>query len=277
MASPQQKLAESLETLQELQQRGGVAIRSRDLSRTHRERLVKHGFLKEVIKGWYIPVRPDEIRGDSTAWYASFWDFCAAYLTARFGKDWCLSPEQSLALHAGNRTVPAQLLVRAPKGGNKPTALLHGTSVFDVRYAMPKESEIVAHDGLRLYSVAAALVTIPEHCFRQAPTDVRAAMATVKDTSDVLALLLAGGHSTIAGRLAGAFRNAGRDRFADEIVRTMDAAGYTVRESDPFEHKPPVDLSTREASPYVNRMRLMWEDMRQPVLDVFLAPPGITE
>jgi hypothetical protein len=91
-----------------------------------------------VIEGWYVAVRPGEPPGDSTAWYASFWDFCAAYLSQRFGREWCLSPEQSLALHAGNRTVPAQLIVRTPKGGNKPTALPHGTSLFDVRNAMPK-------------------------------------------------------------------------------------------------------------------------------------------
>ncbi len=231
------------------------------------------------MKGWYLPARPDEVPGDSTAWYASFWDFCAAYLAKRFGKDWCLSPEQSLLLHAGNRTVPTQLLVRTPQGGNKPTTLPHGTSLFDVRYAVPKESEIVECDGLRLYSVPAALIACPEHFFRQAATDARAAIATVKDSSDVLALLLEGGHSTIAGRLAGAFRNAGRDRVADEILRIMDAAGYTVRESDPFESKPALALTTptRETSPYVNRIRLMWQDLRQPVLDAFPAPPGIPD
>ena len=279
MASPQEKLAGSLEALRGLQERGIVAIRSRDLSRVYRERLVKNGFLKEVMKGWYIPARPDEIPGDSTAWYASFWDFCADYLAERFGKDWCLSPEQSLLLHAGNRTVPTQLLVRTPKGGNKPTTLPHGTSLFDVRYPVPKESEVVECDGLRLYSVAAALIACPERFFRQAATDARAALATVKHSSDVLALLLEGGHSTIAGRLAGAFRNAGRDRVADEIVSTMDAAGYSVRESDPFESKPAVTLMTptRETSPHVNRLRLMWQDMRQPVLDAFPSPPGIPD
>ena len=145
--------------------------------------------------------------------------------------------------------MPIRLLVRTPKGGNKPTTLPHGTSLFDVRYAMPKKSEIVERDDLRLYSVPAALVACPKHFFRQAATDVRAALATVKDPSDVLTLLLAGGHSTIAGRLAGAFRNTGHDRIADEIINTMDAAGYTVREFDPFEGKPAVLLTTREASP----------------------------
>ena len=90
MATPSEKLATSLETLKELQDSGTVAIRSRDLSRTHRERLVKNGFLQDVIKGWYIPSRPDETAGESTSWYASFWDFCAAYLNERFGVEWCL-------------------------------------------------------------------------------------------------------------------------------------------------------------------------------------------
>ncbi len=93
----------------------------------------------------------------------------------------------------------------------------------------------------------------------------------------MLALLLEGGHSTIAGRLAGAFRNAGHDRIADDIVKTMHAAGYTVRESDPFENKALIVLTAREASPYVNRIRLMWEEMRQPVLDAFPASPGIPD
>jgi hypothetical protein len=45
MASPSEKLAESFDVLKKLQDRGVVAIRAGDLSRTHRERLVKNGFL----------------------------------------------------------------------------------------------------------------------------------------------------------------------------------------------------------------------------------------
>ena len=67
MASPQEKLADSLEALEALQARGVVAVRSSDLSRTDRERLLRGGFLKEVMKGWYIPARPEERTGESTA------------------------------------------------------------------------------------------------------------------------------------------------------------------------------------------------------------------
>ena len=277
MARPQEQLAASLHVLRALQRRNHVAIRSRDLSRTHRERLVRSGFLKEVMKGWYIPSSPDEMPGDSTAWYAAFWDFCAAYLSRRFGREWCLSPEQSLSLHAGNRSVPVQLIVRTPKGGNKSTPLPHDTSLLDVRTAIPSRKHVVERDGVHLYSVPAALVAVSESYFRRAATDARAVLAAVKDASDILAILLEGGHSTIAGRLAGAFRNAGHPRMADEIARTMAAAGYTIRESDPFESKPGVVLDAREASPYASRIRLMWEAMRQPVLEAFPAPPGIPD
>jgi len=81
MTTPSEKLAQSLEVLRKLQTtEGAAAIRSKDLTRTHRERLLKNGFLEEIIKGWFIPSRPDEVRGESTAWYASFWRFCAVYL-----------------------------------------------------------------------------------------------------------------------------------------------------------------------------------------------------
>ena len=82
MATPQEKLAESLEALRTLQDRGVLAIRAADLSRAHRERLLKNGFLQEVMKGWYIAARPDDAARESTAWYASFWAFCAR-LSAR--------------------------------------------------------------------------------------------------------------------------------------------------------------------------------------------------
>lgn len=273
MASPSEKLAESLEALKELQDRDIVAVRSTDLSRTHHERLLKNGFLQKVMKGWYIPSNPEEQRGESTGWYASFWDFCSAYLEGRFGKEWCLSPEQSLFLHAGNRTVPQQLLVRTPKGGNKPTNLPHNTSLMDVKLALPEEQHREQSNTLRIYTLPATLVFTGPGLFRQSPMDARTALAMIQDASEVLAILLDGGHSRIAGRLAGAFRNIGRDKIANEIIDTMKKAGYDVRESDPFEESAPFLLVTRESSPYVTRVTLMWHAMREEVIDNFPEAP----
>lgn len=274
MATPQQKLADALEALAALQRRGVVAVRSADLSRMHRERLMKNGFLQEVMKGWYIPARPDEQDAESTGWYASFWDFCGGYLTERFGTAWCLSPEQSLFLHSGKRTVPRQLLVRAPKGRNAPTGLPHGTSLFDMRTELPPTQLMQDLGGLRVYTLPAALVFSGPGLFAENATDARSALAMVADASDVLAILLEGGHTTIAGRLAGAFRNIGRAKIADEIVSTMKSAGYDVRETDPFDRAAPFTLGAREPSPYVTRTRLMWHAMREEISALFPPAPA---
>ena len=275
MARPPEKLAQSLEILRKLQTADGAgAIRARDLSRTHRERLLRNGFLQEVIKGWYIPSRPDEVKGESTAWYASFWRFCGAYLEARFGVRWCLSPEQSLSLHAGNWTVPGQLAARSPRAGNKVTKLPHGTSLLELRIALPGVADRKEEAGLRLFSVESALIACSPNYFSNNATDVRAVLPMTRDASGLLARLLEGGHTVIAGRLAGAFRNTGRDRIADDIVKTMTAAGYAVRENDPFTDKPSLVIGARETSPYVNRLRLLWQKMREPVIERFPKAPG---
>lgn len=276
MATPSAKLAESLELLHKLQSANGAgAVRAKDMPRTHRERLRANGFLREVMKGWYVPSRPDEKDGDSTAWYASFWRFAAVYLETRFRKNWSLSPEQSLSLVGGNRTVPRRLFVRSPRGGNKVVPLPHGTSLLDVRAALPAPTDREEKEGLRIFSLESALIESSPQFFASHATDVRAALAMIRDASGLLARLLEGGHSVIAGRLAGAFRNSGRDRLADEIVKTMGAAGYDVRESDPFNDRPSLSLPTRQTSPYVNRIRLLWDKMRQPIIERFPKPPGL--
>jgi hypothetical protein len=274
MVTSPEKLADSLAALKVLQDHYVTAIRSEQLSRTHRERLLKNGFIREVIKGWYIPSPPDEQPGESTAWYASFWAFAGGYLNERFGTEWCLSAEQSISLQTGDWTVPKQLLVRSPKGGNKPTDLLHGVSIFDVRLELPRPEDIETKGTMRLMRLPAALITCSPRQFAARPIETRAALAVITDVSEVLSRLLAGAHSTVAGRLAGAFRNIGRDQIADDIIASMRAAGFTVNETDPFKDKPAVSFSARETSPYVNRLRMMWEKMREPIVQIFPAPPG---
>lgn len=52
MAQPPDKLADSLAVLKAIQDRGLVAIPADELSRTHRERLLKGGFIQQVMRGW---------------------------------------------------------------------------------------------------------------------------------------------------------------------------------------------------------------------------------
>src|SRR4051812_39425499 len=116
MASPNEKLATSLQHLMALQQQGKRVVQSSELTRTHRERLVKTGYLKEIVKGWLIPSKPGEQPGDTTAWYASMRDFVRGYCDQRFGEDWSVNPELSIHLHTGCTMLPRQIQIHTLKG-----------------------------------------------------------------------------------------------------------------------------------------------------------------
>ena len=171
--------------------------------------------------------------------------------------------------------MPRQLLVRATRGGNKPTGLLHDTSIFDLRLEVPAAQDVQVIDGLRVMRLPTALIACAPGHFAAHPVEMRAALAMIADASDVLSRLLDGGHSSIAGRLSGAFRNIGRDRIAETITATMKAAGYTVNETDPFDDRPLVAIGQRETSPAVNRLRMSWAQMREAVLERFPPAPGL--
>ncbi len=137
MAAPHEKLAESLAELEKLQAGGRRVFRSDELTRVHRERLLRAGFLQQVVRGWLIASSPGTAPGESTPWFASFWEFCARYCDERFSTEWHLSAEQSLLLESENTVIPPQVIVYSPKGSNNSTSLLFGTSLYDLKETQP--------------------------------------------------------------------------------------------------------------------------------------------
>lgn len=276
MPTPHEKLAQAMTALESLQKSGRRVIRSRELSRLHRERLLKHGFLKEVMKGWLISTSPQARDGDSTPWYASFWEFCARYCNERFGDDWHLSPEQSVMLLAENTVIPRQVVVYSPKGTNHNLELLFGTSLYDLKQAdVPDPADMTVRNGLRLFSASAALVRIPESFLARQPIETQVVLASLRDPSDLLRFLLSGGNSVKAGALAGALRQIGRPELADEIVKTMKSAGYDTRESDPFQAAQVLAALPPAVPPLVGRIQAMWKSMRDVVVQSFPQAPGL--
>ncbi|HEX6002875.1 MAG TPA: cell filamentation protein Fic, partial [Burkholderiales bacterium] len=262
--------------LKRLHDRGLQAIPGPELSRRDRESLLRAGFLKEVIRGWYIPSRPDEAEGDTSAWYASMREFVAGYAQKRFGDDWHVNPEQSLLLRSGDRTVPKQLQIWAPQSANQTVQFLHGCSLFIYRAPrLLSSSRLADCGGLRLVELPAALVNASPTVFVQNPIAAQIALASLPDASDLLRILLEGPHPSVAGRLAGAFRAVDRAAMADEIVTAMRSAGYAVSEANPFERPMPSVLQGgRPESPYVQRLRLTWAQMREAVLNAFPERPS---
>jgi hypothetical protein len=278
MATPSEKLAESLDALKQLQEGGRRVFRSGDLSRIHRERLLANGFLQEVIKGWLISSSPNAQAGDSTPWYASFWEFCARYCNDRFSDDWLLSAEQSLWFYGERTVIPEQVVVCSPKGTNHTIELLFGTSLYDLRITrMPASAELATRDGLRLFSPAVALVRVTESFLVRNPVETQVVLANLGDTSELLRLLLNGGHSVKAGYLAGAFRQMGQPAMADEVIGAMKSAGYDVRERNPFEAEPVLLGAPAVVVPIVKRLRMLWESTRPTVIEAFPKAPGLPQ
>ena len=141
---------------------------------------------------------------------------------------------------------------------------------------MPRKDEVEENNDLKIHSKIPALITCSPSFFIQNPTDARTILATIQDASEILPLLLESGHSTIAGRLVGAFKNIGQNRIAEDIKKTMIAAGYNIREQDPFEAEIKLQYPTRIVSPYVHRMCILWQEMRKSIIERFPKPPNIS-
>jgi hypothetical protein len=178
-------------------------------------------------------------------------------------------------LHAANTVTPSQVVIMAPKGSNNNLTLPFGTSLYDFRQPqMPAAAEIQIRDGLRLLTPAAALVRVSENFTVRNPLETRLLLAGMDDAADLLRLLLAGGHSTVAGRLAGGLRRTGQETAAAEILKPMKAAGYDVRETDPFAGRQ-MSAPPAAPSPIVGRIRALWAATRGQVMDIFPPPPGL--
>ncbi len=267
MATIAELLASSLNALKETQKNEGFTIvKSGELSPTHIKRLVNNNFLRPIIKGWYVITDPRAMPGDSTAWYASFWSFIARYAKERYSNEWCLSAEQSLAIHTGSTIVPNQVLIRAPKGNNYVVELISPTSIFNLGAELPSQIDTNNSYKLNLYTLHEAIIVATPTMYRNDALTMRTALAMVRDGSEILKILVDTGQTVRAGRVIGAFRNIGRADIADEIAGTMKRIGYVIQEEDPFTEVVKVGLSP---SPYSTRLRLMWKNMREDVIANF--------
>lgn len=274
MPSLHEKLAQSLTELKTLSNGGKRRIfRSDELSRTHRERLVEAGFLKEIIKGWVLMPRPEERLGDRTSWYSSFWEFCRAYCNERFKSDWVLSAESSIPLLAENLNVPKQVVIAAPTANNQTQPLLHGTSLYLYK-ATKLPVTPVETAGVQTFPAPQAICAAAPAFWQTQKNDVIALLGSQRNASAILKVLLEGGHAAVAGRIAGAYRLLGNTRAADDIVTAMTAGGHDVREdADPFKAPVPMQLPSRATPPIMTRIRLMWAEMREKVLANFKLEP----
>ncbi len=275
MATSQEKLAASLSVLKSIQDQGIRVIQvsqHKGLTRVHRERLQRAGFLKPILPGWYMQSRPEEKEGESTTWYATMEAFVASYANARFGREWQLNAEQSLLRHSGETSLSKQIQIHAPKASNDVVKLPHGCSLFLYRIerASLADDALETANGLRLIPLEDSLFRVGPTFFEQHPQAAQIAFRRA-DVSELARLVLRGGSTTIAGRFVGALQAARRDEDAATLRSAMEAAGHDVRVINPFAAPLRELAGDRMESPYAQRIRLMWTEMRMVVLEEFAA------
>lgn len=270
-------LAAALKTLKRLQEKHNGVIESSDFKHgEQRAILVDTGFLRPVMKGWYIGSSPSDGDGDTTAWYASFWSFVSGYLGKRFGKRYCLNPEASLMLHTGNTTVPRQVTCVTIDSGTSRMELPFNTSllVYPDKNRVPSARLEVR--GLQVWPVAEALCLVGPSFFVNNPREAEIALATIRDASELLPALLAGDKMvTAAGRLACAFEFVKRPDEAERIQKAFAKFKIPLKPTNPFVLPEPTISPSKERSPYVLRLRSMWAGWRQDVINAFPPAPGL--
>ena len=127
------------------------------MNRVVRERLTNAGYLCEVMNGWYLLSTPSGA-GTSTLWFSNYWDFVREYLKERFGEDgYCLTPESSLDIHAGQNIISRQVTVITKKATNQTINLLHDTSLLIYQDAKNFPAVVTEKSGLKIIPLNEAI------------------------------------------------------------------------------------------------------------------------
>jgi fido (protein-threonine AMPylation protein)/predicted transcriptional regulator of viral defense system len=259
----QQALAESLQRVHDIADNG--IVRADQLLRADRERLEKSGWLTRVMKGWYLFAQPQLHEGESTRWYASFWLFLSIYLKTRFSKAYCLSAVDSLHVALGETQMPKQVLIMTKTAGNMRIDLPFNTSLMIYQESNTFPETVEKMQGLNIMPVAKAIMRAPVKYFQNDPKQMEIALSTV----DIHALskeLLSAKNLSAAERIVGGYQSMNQPKIAKELTDMMQAAGYSIKPTNPFLKAKPALGIARIKSPYSARIKILWQNYREDIL-----------
>jgi len=251
-------------------------LRSSDISRQDRELLTHGNWLQEIIKGWYMLVRPDLLSGDSTAWYASFWDFLRVYLSEHYGRNYCLSAEASLELQIANTLIPAQVIVIVSKGGTL-QKLPFGTSIMSYADAGNIPEQRVELDGLQVMPLPLALCKVTPTFFLNQSESAQIALRSVRMPSELSRVILQNEFKRPAERIIGAYQAIGMEQYAEQIINDLKMAGMKITPNNPFQRSSIELKHVHPRSPHAARMEVLWQKYRNTIIDVFPKPLGLSK
>lgn len=263
----QQKLAKALTELHSVLGSEQGVVRGKQIKNSTRLLLLERGYLREILKGWYFVSDPLTEPGDTTPFYANYWEYLASYLTERFGTDYCLTAEHSLLRHGQHNVVPKQVNVMLAVNQSQAQELAFGHSVAlypgGKSFPVPADQESLM--GIRCMSAPYCLVMLNPRYFKEYAREVQIVMGKVVDPSTIAALVDI--NAAGVSRLVSAYRRIGRSDFADEVLKQLSGLKATLNiEGDPFSGEPVVQFGAPGRSPLYSRIKVLWAQHREAVL-----------
>lgn len=263
----QQKLTKALTELHEVLGSERGVVRGKQIKNSSRLLLLEQGYLREILKGWYFVSDPLAEPGDTTPFYANYWEYLGGYLAERFGTEYCLTAEHSLLRHAQHNVVPKQVNVMLAVSQSQVQELAFGHSVvlYPGGKSFPASVDQESLMGIRCMSAPYCLVMLNPRYFKEYAREVQIVMGKVIDPSAIAAMVDI--NAAGVARLVSAYRRIGRTAFADDIVKQLAGLKTTLNiEGDPFAGEPVYQLGTPDRSPLYHRIKVLWAQHRETVL-----------
>lgn len=260
------KLADALRALHRITGHDLGVIKGPQISAAHRTLLIEKGWLQEILKGWYFVSDPNAAPGDTTPFFANYWEYLGRYLSERFGAGgYCLSAEHSLLRLAAHNVIPKQVNVLLNRKMTQVQPLAHDYQLimYPGGTADPDQAETVEIAGVRCMAAAYCLVHLSRRFFADYRNEVQIVMNALQDPAEIARLWSK--NATGVGRLVGAYRNVGRSDMADGILAQLANLKLRVVETNPFVGMPVYQLGTPGKSPLYARIKLMWQQHRESV------------
>lgn len=261
-----EKLSRALEELHRVLGSDRGVVRGPQLTNANRVLLLESGYLREILKGWYFVSDPTAEQGDTTPFFANFWEYLARYLGERFGTGYCLTSEHSLLRHAQYTVIPktVYVLLQANQSQVQELAFGHTVAMFPGKSTFPTAAQTVDIHGLRCMNIPFCLVNLPPRHFPAYGREVQIVMSQWLDPGALAAQV----NINRAGlaRLLSAYRQVSRGDFAETVLQQLTGLGIHLKTDEtPFDTAPIYALGQAGRSPLYARIRALWEQHRETV------------
>ncbi|MFV1985539.1 MAG: Fic family protein [Thiohalomonadales bacterium] len=249
-------------------------VHSKNIKPKQQALLVKNGYFKRIIKGWYLfdADVTSQSAGESALWYESIWFFIGQYLTSRFKNNYWLSPGASLDLHTENNTMPAQVVVFV-NGITSDIVKLPNNMSLVLSNSNSNPVKVLKLHDVNVYPLEMALAISSPAAYKSNPMSMQVALRNANFDSLVGELVRIKNVASI-GRIIGAYDALEMRPESKKIEAIISGVGFeSVKIVNPFDNPPVLIKNTSKLAPSATRVRMMWQQMRHSIIDVFAEHP----